>query len=220
MYVVDRFSRMTRLDAGVLGIYGLFAVGMLFFEYTESMLALNIVFPITVLLLCAVFMAPVFLEQKKLMILWCVGVFAATWGVEVLGVYTGGIFGVYTYGEALGPVVVGVPLLIGLCWVIVVLGAVTIANGLTKNKWFAAGLAALIAVGFDLLMEPLALELGLWSWQGGGLPPVQNYIGWFVVSFVCALAFNLLGERTTKPLKMEYLAVPLIFLIGSQTLNV
>jgi putative membrane protein len=35
--------------------------------------------------------------------------------------------------------------------------------------------------GIDVLIEPVAVDLGFWSWQGGDIP-WTNYLCWFVVS--------------------------------------
>ena len=42
---------------------------------------------------------------------------------------------------------------------------------------------ALVMVVYDLIMEPVAIRLDMWSW-GGDVIPLQNYIAWFVISLV------------------------------------
>ncbi len=41
----------------------------------------------------------------------------------------------------------------------------------------------------DLLIEPVAIHLGYWSWTGGDIP-IQNYLSWFVISLVMALVMQ------------------------------
>jgi putative membrane protein len=38
-------------------------------------------------------------------------------------------------------------------------------------------------VSYDLLLEPVAIKLDFWNWQGGAIP-LQNYVAWYVISVV------------------------------------
>ena len=105
-------------------------------------------------------------------------------GAELFGVQTGLLFGDYTYGEVLGWKVWGTPLMIGVNWVIVSYGAGVTVNRLAGNlHWLTkALLAAALMVGLDLLIEPVAVEYGFWTWAGDHIP-LRNYLGWFLVAF-------------------------------------
>jgi putative membrane protein len=50
-------------------------------------------------------------------------------------------------------------------------------------------MSALLMVGLDVLIEPIAIELDFWTWAGGYVP-FQNYVGWFVIAFVLQFAFH------------------------------
>ncbi len=104
---------------------------------------------------------------------WGASTYAATFLLEVWGVATGKIFGAYFYGPVLGPKLLGVPLVIGFNWVLVVLGAATLAGKLTRSAIVASLYAAGAAVLFDLVLEPVAVSLGYWSWPPQGGPSVQ-----------------------------------------------
>ncbi|MEZ4913904.1 MAG: carotenoid biosynthesis protein [Chitinophagales bacterium] len=106
------------------------------------------------------------------------------WFVEVAGVHTKAIFGAYTYGSTLGIKVLGVPPLIGVNWLLCIMGAASLSLYLGKHWKIGqnAFLAALITVLYDFLLEPVAIKLQYWSWENG-LPTFQNYLGWWVVSF-------------------------------------
>ena len=106
--------------------------------------------------------------------------------VEVAGVATGVIFGSYSYGEVLGPKLLDTPLLIGINWAMLVYAANITAKWLLPSGFPMAGLTLIggaIPVALDWFLEPVAIEYGMWSWEGG-VPPLQNYIGWLVVSLL------------------------------------
>jgi putative membrane protein len=42
---------------------------------------------------------------------------------------------------------------------------------------------------FDYLMEPAAIKLGYWVWQGSVIP-FQNYLAWFVLGLLFAFLFS------------------------------
>ena len=33
----------------------------------------------------------------------------------------------------------------------------------------------------DIMIEPVAIELDFWQWEGGNIP-LQNYLMWFIVA--------------------------------------
>jgi putative membrane protein len=126
-------------------------------------------------------------------------------GVEVIGVHTGWLFGKYHYTSQLGYAVFNVPLIIGVNWFIV-----TYCSGISikafqdklTSKFPEASLesnkkikllsvvldGALLAVLFDWLMEPVAVKLGYWLWEGD--IPFYNYFCWFVISSLLLWIFE------------------------------
>lgn len=126
--------------------------------------------------------------------------------VEVLGVQTGKIFGIYSYGTTLGFKLWGVPLSIGLNWFVLVLCSGYLADLIPIPKLFKAFLGGLLMVGFDYLMEPPAIFLDFWSWESPEIP-LQNYLAWFGTAFFLHLFYQY-GSFN----KYNFLAVPL-FLI-------
>jgi putative membrane protein len=102
---------------------------------------------------------------------------------EILGVNYGLIFGNYAYGSNLGVKFFGVPIIIGLNWSILVFVTASIAYRWTKNILLGALISAGMMVLLDLLIEAVAPEFDFWEFEGGEVP-FQNYVGWFVVSFI------------------------------------
>lgn len=116
--------------------------------------------------------------------------------VEAVGVRAGVPFGDYAYNGLLRPELLGVPVVIGLAWMVLVAFASDFAARLRLRPWRAAALAAILTTATDLVIDPLAANrLGYWTWAQGGLYygiPFTNFVGWF---FTALLACRVLGTR-------------------------
>jgi bisanhydrobacterioruberin hydratase len=124
--------------------------------------------------------------------LYTVLAFVFGYGAEVLGVATGILFGEYRYGPVLGVKVWEVPLLIGVNWAMqVYIGNETLNRLLPENAstFLRAALGAAVPVAVDVLIEPVAIRYNMWHWEHGD-PPLQNYIGWYLVSLVLSFAYQ------------------------------
>ncbi|MBW6479554.1 MAG: carotenoid biosynthesis protein [Bacteroidales bacterium] len=108
--------------------------------------------------------------------------------VEVAGVLTGVVFGEYSYGSALGFKIMGTPPLIGLNWLMLIYAVYLMMNRLHLHIILKIFLGAALMVVYDIIMEPVAINLDMWSWGGGDIP-IQNYIAWFVISVVMLSIF-------------------------------
>lgn len=109
--------------------------------------------------------------------------------IELVGVQTGMIFGNYTYGNALGLKIGGTPLLIGVLWFLLIYSI-----GIQLKTWliapiFKAVIGASMMLLIDLFIEPVAIDLGFWSWENDTIP-IQNFVAWYFISFVYFLVFN------------------------------
>lgn len=121
--------------------------------------------------------------------------FAAEW----IGVNTGFLFGEYTYGHHFGIKAGNVPLLIGALWFTTVYSGIQIVRWWEEKtgREYKSGVTALSAAalitGYDVILEPAAIKLGYWSWEGGTVP-LFNYFSWFIVSafiiFISELFFK------------------------------
>lgn len=120
---------------------------------------------------------------------WTLCACVLTWGIEVLGVATGIVFGAYHYGTVLGTPVLGAPPLIGFNWVVIILGCRTAVSRLPLPRIALGPLAGIMAVGFDWVLEPVALDLGYWAWADGTIP-LQNYMAWWVIATVSTWAYD------------------------------
>lgn len=118
--------------------------------------------------------------------------------VEALGVRFGVPFGRYVYTDALRPQVLGVPVVMGPAWMVLVAFAADAAGRLRLRGWRATLFAALLTTATDLVIDPLAANrLGYWKWAEAGSYygiPFVNFVGWFLTALVaCRIAGG--GER-------------------------
>lgn len=127
--------------------------------------------------------------------------------VEVLGVHTGQVFGSYSYGSALGLKLFDTPLIIGLNWLMLIYCVHTIMEPANITWPLKVLAAAFMMVIYDVVMEPVAIRLDMWSW-GDGPIPLQNYQAWFIISLVMLSMMQLAGVKTQN--KVSY------WLFGSQ----
>lgn len=116
--------------------------------------------------------------------------------VEALGVRFGVPFGRYVYTDALKPQMLGVPVVMGPAWMVLVAFATDAAGRLRLRGRAATVLAALLTTATDLVIDPLAANrLGYWKWMAGGSYygiPLVNFAGWFVTALV---ACRIMGTR-------------------------
>ena len=108
---------------------------------------------------------------------------------EWIGVHTGLLFGDYQYSSVLGPQIFEVPLIIGINWAMLSIVAAAMLQKLKLNFIFEVGLAALMMVFLDFLMEPVAIKLNYWSWKNG-IIPIYNYVCWLGISLVIQLVYR------------------------------
>ena len=123
---------------------------------------------------------------KVISVLFLIGFF-----VEVLGVYSGLLFGEYHYGKTLGFQFLEVPLIIGVNWVLLVVSSFAVSSYFVSNSILKVMLSSIIMVLLDLMIEPVAIRLNFWHWQAEVIP-LQNYLMWFLVALLMnwILTFN------------------------------
>lgn len=193
----------------LLLFYGVGIAGHLWKPALDLMLYLT---PGTLLITSAIVLYPAVKESPLKNSLWMISVFAAGFIFEVIGVNTDLIFGAYEYGNVLGAKVYGVPPIIGLNWICVALGSLTIAERIGRNKVEIILISGLTGVLFDFIMEPAALGLGYWSWAGNSVP-LQNYAAWFLITSASAYSGKIINVKFTGYLPAAYLAIQSAFFL-------
>ncbi len=154
--------------------------------------------------------------------------------VEIIGVNTGILFGEYTYGHVLGARVKNVPWIIGINWIIIIyccgisihtllikaISRVAADTGKNPAALKAASVivdGATLAVFFDWLMEPVAVKLGYWQWNGDGSIPIFNYICWFLVSALLLTIFHFAKFNKQNKFAVNLLLIQLMFFLLLRT---
>jgi bisanhydrobacterioruberin hydratase len=153
--------------------------------------------------------------------------------VEIIGVNTQLLFGEYSYGNILGPKIKDVPFIIGINWFIIIY-----CCGISINKLLMKAIqkiatdtasppqalkavsvivdGATIAVFFDWVMEPVAVQLGFWQWQGDGIP-LYNYICWFGVSMLLLTVFQFCKFSKQNKFAIHLLMIQVLFFLLLRT---
>lgn len=206
----ERQQRRLRWAQGVLLLFHVTGfVGLAFSESPEFFLRFM---PLTLLLTVGLLLA---FQPRRTPAFWSFCVVIAVMGffVEVIGIRTGLLFGHYQYGASLGIKWLGVPLLIGINWIIVTYSAGILATYLPLPDFGRAIVAALLMVGLDVCIEPVAVQYDFWSWQYDVIP-LLNFKGWFVVSLIFQVYFNRTDFKKRNALAPFVYLVQLLFFFG------
>ncbi|MBT3523796.1 MAG: carotenoid biosynthesis protein [Flavobacteriaceae bacterium] len=123
-------------------------------------------------------------ELKSAFLIFFIGMVS-----EILGVNYGLIFGDYVYLDNLGVKILGVPVLIGVNWIILTFITGSLSSFIFKNKYVSILMGAILMIGLDLLIEPVAPLLGFWIFDLQKVP-LQNYLGWFVIGMITQALFQ------------------------------
>jgi putative membrane protein len=154
-------------------------------------------------------------------------------GVEIIGTETGILFGDYSYGNVLGPKIRQVPIMIGFNWFIVIYCCGMFVQRLLtkiidrmaeeteKPKQAIRALSviidgATIAVLFDWIMEPVAVQLGYWSWETMEIP-FLNYVCWFLVSCMLMAVFHYARFQKQNKFAVNLLLIQMMFFLLLRT---
>jgi putative membrane protein len=133
---------------------------------------------------------------------------------ELIGVHTGYVFGNYSYGDHLGIKLLHVPLVIGINWAVLSIGAWSWSSVFTENKTYRIFIGGLLMLIFDLVMEPTAINLQYWKWDAG-IIPLYNYISWFLISIPALYICSKLKLSNTGITKTVFVSQFIFFVVLS-----
>jgi uncharacterized membrane protein len=131
---------------------------------------------------------------------------------EALGLSTGFPYGQYSYSDALGPTVLGVPFLVPLAWLMMAWPSWVLAVRLTarirarRRPLPRVLVAAYVFAAWDVVLDPQMVQAGYWRWAHPtpGLPgidtvPLTNLGGWLLAGLVLMALVDALVARTATP---------------------
>jgi bisanhydrobacterioruberin hydratase len=190
---------------GVLHLVGIAGMLSPFQEYFRLLTPFN-------LITCALLLWINHREKGKEIAFFSTLVFILGYLVEFIGVKTGLVFGDYQYGATLGPKLFGVPVIIGLNWLLVMYCVASLTDTLKISVVTKVILASLLAVAIDWLIEPVAMHYDFWNWKNG-VVPFQNYVGWFITSVVMQSAYHLFKVKAENRLALTYYFIQLFFFL-------
>ena len=144
-------------------------------------------------------------------------VFSLGFIAELIGVHTGYLFGNYTYSSKLGLTVLDVPLIIGINWAILSIGAWNLCKKITSNTLLNILIASLLMVIFDICMEPTAINFGYWKWNNQ-IIPLFNYISWFLISIPAIYMHSKFQTNHSGISKVVFISQFIFFIILSSKL--
>lgn len=200
-------------------------IGILFTEHKAWFIA-NTPLNLLVMFLLLLWNQP---KRNISFLLFVLAAFLTGMGTEMIGVNTGKLFGCYRYGTVLGPHLNGVPWLIGINWFVTVYASGVIMHLLhewIRNTYEETGTrlsprlitisliidGALLAVFFDWVMEPVAVHLGFWQWEGATIP-FFNYLCWFLISAALLGLFRYLRFEKANHFAVHLFIIQLIFFL-------
>jgi len=124
--------------------------------------------------------------------------------VEAVALASGVPFGSYAYGDALGPTLFGVPLVIPLAWAWMAWPSWLVAAHLLRGRSTRLVPSARVAVAgvalaaWDLFLDPQMVAQRYWTWlypdpalPGVPAVPLTNYLGWLVTAVAMMAVFSI-----------------------------
>jgi len=204
-------------SATVVGLSLYYTVGVIGLSLEMTRNLFQSLIPFTILL--SLYFLWLFHQNpgRKSYIAWLV-IFLAGYFVEVLGVNTGVIFGVYEYGNSLGFKLLETPLIIGANWLLLIYSCYALVGILTRDKWLGALAGSALMVLYDFALEPIAIKFDMWNWHLAPVP-IQNYVAWFLVSFLFFMIFNLFIKKIENKIAPAVFIIQFMFFIILNVIN-
>lgn len=158
------------------------------------------------------------LSEKREFFIRLVLVSVASWIAEESCILS---YQFYSYSPTWTLFLADVPLLVIVIWPIIVHSAWDLASQMLRpGQRFLPLLAAAIVFTDALLLEPVGVHIGLWSWKEPGIfevPPI-GVLGWAYFAFLCMLHFGK-GRRRNGTRRIDLL-IPVTSVLGTHLLLV
>ena len=127
---------------------------------------------------------------------WIGALIAYTYAIETIGIQTGWPYGSFAYTIDLGPMLAGVPVALPVFFIPLVVNAyllcVLLLGERAQNTWLRLLTVSATVVAMDVVLDPGAVSLGFWTFDGGAFygVPLSNYAGWVLSAVVAVVALD------------------------------
>lgn len=138
-------------------------------------------------------------------------VFILSYVVELLKVHIFFHENIFIFGDSFGPILLNIPMLIGLCWVTLLYICAAIVERLKTNTVMKILAASGLVVFFDIVVELVAHKLDLWYWMWE--IPIWNYLIWFVAALVMFTIMKLFKVNIENKLALPMYMTLIVFML-------
>ena len=94
-----------------------------------------------------------------------------------------------------------IPLSVTFAWVGIIYSIMLIGELLELPSWLRIIFTSLIALSLDWGMDPIAVDLGAWTWTSEGqyfTIPGFNFIGWFFIPIAYLIPYGITWDRENR----------------------
>lgn len=211
MKMRNLLDNMPRPKWAIAFIIIIHLVGVVGFAFNETKPMFQKMVPMH-LLICVVLLTLYGNSKKWVLLKPLLWIFFLGFFAEMIGVNSGLLFGNYAYGSYLGFKLFNTPLMIGVLWAMLGYLFSGVMRSVT-HKWYFIPLGALLMTFFDLVMEPGAVCIGLWRWEGDYIP-IFNYVTWFLLSIPVFTITRKYAVEMKNPLAVSLLLAQLGFFLA------
>ncbi len=208
--MIENIRRFPVGTAILIGIY--YAVGVIGLGVESTRPFFQKLIPVT--LLFSLYFIWLFHENpdRRFYLSWLI-IFLLGFFIEVIGVNTGMIFGDYSYGKSLGIKLIDTPIMIGVNWLLLIYSCWALIGLFTGNRLLGALAGSSLMLLYDFALEPVAIRLDMWNWFLAPVP-VQNYVAWFLISFIFFLIFSVFFRRIENKIAPAMFITQIMFFIA------
>lgn len=132
--------------------------------------------------------------------------------LEMGGVATGAIFGLYEYERGLGWQINGTPVIIGFNWLFLIYASHCVACRFLKRPWEIIVTGSLLMILYDVILEWIAPVMEMWRFRDG-YPPINNFAAWFGFSMIYHILFRLFHIRAVNRVAELLFIIQMLFFI-------
>ena len=121
------------------------------------------------------------------------------------------IFETYEYSPGFALAIDRAPIVIGLTWALIIVGAMRVTDALGVRRRYAPVLDTVLAIMLDLAFDAVAIRMGLWTWRDIGLEqgwfgvPAGNFYSWLFVTWTFSFLTRWLRDAAHGRPRLEWL---------------